>query len=248
MSDSNKKFPENSDFYHKKRHWYYKDWYWYLPEWLKYLIVGISIVTTPLFVFVIVSGFDAGGYLYSISLIGLWLWLGVSGTDDAWWMPERVTDHFKYNSRFLGDGVNSDSANVFSDGIAKCIFIIVASPVNAMQWISLIFYFTGPFLIGAIIGVKLMIDPIFFTLLLCGLSYPYMLGWDHINKTNEALKISIVNGINPNQLPIKNIKEDDDSLNIQYDIIQLCKKQVTLETWIYCLSIVSIELLIIYFL
>ena len=248
MSDSNKKFPNGADFYYQRRHRYYKDWYWYLPESLKYVIVAISILTIPLFVSFIGSGFVRGEYISLIFFIGLGLWSGVTGTDDPWWMPERVTDHFKYDSRIADDAVNRDSTNVLSDGIAQFLFVIVASPINAVKWISLIFYFTGPFVIGAFLGSKLMLDTTFFWLFLLAASWPYMLGYAHIKNKNEELRTSIVNGINERQSSADNIREDDESRNVQYDIIQLCKKQLTLETWMYCLSIVSIELLILNFL
>ena len=248
MSDSNKKFPNGADFYYQSRHRYYKDWYWYLPESLKYLIVAISILTIPLFVSFIGSGFDRGEYISLIFFIGLCLWSGVTGTNDAWWMPERVTDHFKYDSRITDDGVNRDSTNVLSDGIAQFLFVIVASPINAAQWIGLIFCFTGPFVIGAFLGGKLMLDTTFVWLFLLAASWLYMLGYSHINDKNEELRTSIVNGINGRQSSADNIREDDESRNVQYDIIQLCKKQLALETSMYCLSIVSIELLILNFL
>ena len=248
MSDSNKKFPKGADFYYQKRHLYYKDWYWYLPEWLKYLVVALSILTIPLFVSFIGSGFDSGEYFFSIIFLALWLWSGAVGTADAWWMPERVTDHFKYDSS-VRDGVNRDSTNVLSDGIAQFLFIIVASPINAAQQITYIFYFTGPFLIGAIVCYKLFgtLDPVFIWLFLIASSWPYMLGYAHIVKKNEAVQSTITDGINERQLSASNVREDDESRNVQYDIIQLCKKQLTLETWMYCLSIVSIELLILNF-
>jgi hypothetical protein len=148
-------------------------------------------------------------------------------------MPERVTDHFKYDSRIADDAVNRDSTNVLSDGIAQFLFIIVACPINAFQLISLIFCFTGPFVIGAFLGGKLMLDTTFVWLFLLAASWPYMLGYAHIKNKNEELRTSIVNGINERQSSADNIREDDESRNVQYDIIQLCKKQLTLETWMY---------------
>ena len=249
MSDSNKKFPKGADFYYQKRHLYYKDWYWYLPEWLKYLVVALSILTIPLFVSFIGSGFDSGEYFYNLIFLALWLWSGAVGTADAWWMPERVTDHFKYDSRIAHDGVNRDSTNVLSDGIAQFLFIIVASPINAAQQITYIFYFIGPLLIGGMVGIKLFgtLEEGFWFLFLITSSWPYIYGYYHIVARNQEVQSTITDGINERQLSASNVREDDESRNVQYDIIQLCKKQLTLETWMYCLSIVSIELLILNF-
>ena len=265
MSDSNKKFPKGADFYYQKRHFYYKDWYWYFPEWLKYLIVALSISTTPFFVYLLYRGLDQGAYFLSLILLGLWIWSGVVGTANAWWMPERVTDHFKYGV-FLNylpvdeqveyypltgtyDGVNRDIANFPSNGIALFLFIMVASPIWAARQFSWIFYFFGPFLIGGMVGIKLFgtLEEGFWFLFLIASSWPYLYGHYHIVARNQEPQDTIIDGINDRQRPASNVREDDESRNVQYDITQLCKKQLTLETWLYCMAIICVELLIINF-
>jgi hypothetical protein len=244
MSDSNKKFPKGADFYYHKRHLYHKDWYWYFPESFKYLIISLSAITFPFFIYLIDSLLHDGAYLVCAFLIGIWLWSGMSGAKNAWWMPDRVTDELKYAPPhvFQTDFWRTKLATY---GGMKVLFLIISAPINLIFWSVALSLIAGPTIFGI-----LALDHLFvlheygFAIIIS--SGPFFFGLNAIYGKHKEFEDATMDKINDIRKSAK-LRKNDDFKNLEFDIAQICNKKFTLETWLYCMAIICVELLIINF-
>jgi hypothetical protein len=246
MSDSNKKFPKGADFYYQERYFYYKDWYWYFPEWLKYLVVALSILTTPFFVSFLYSGFDSGEYFYTLIFVAIWLWSGILGTADAWWMPEKITHDFKYRPR-----VTSEIPNLASYGIAIIFFIIIASPITFTKWVISIFTWILPsillfFILAELFYMRTDGQEIVTWIAVVLFTWPYWWGLGKISEKGKAFRKSSLDSINALRKSVK-LKKNTEFRNIEYDITQLCMQKTAIEAFAFILIVNLLGLLIIDF-
>ncbi len=242
MSDSNKKFPKGADFYYQRRHLYYKDWYWYLPESVKYLIIALSATTFPFFIYLIDSVFHDGEYLVTLFLIGIWLWSGIAGAKNAWWMPDRVTDELKYTYGYQSDFWETELAA--QKGI-NVLFVIISSPINFIYWSIAAFFFLGPILLGAVAFDHLFsVHDDFQYLGLIISSWPYLFGSNAIYVKHKAFQVAAMNNINDIRKAGK-LRKNDVFKNLEFDVAQLCNKKFTFEYWVYCMTFILVELLIL---
>ena len=252
MSESNKMFPERADYYYQRRYLYHKDWYWYLPEIFKEILVVLSILAIFLFGYFLVLIQD---YFLCVVFSGIFLWSGIAGAKEPWWTPDRISDHFKYNARF-SDGVKGNIPDFPSSEHSKFLFALIASPFNITQWALMLFSWLAPPLLACYV-IREFIRNLYWYIgdggeVLFGLGV-IVLSAIHVHILGIILGkgITLEESIHEtlNNIPEQiSSGEQTEFLNMQYDIKQLCKQKAFLVEVVYCSALVSIELLILYFL
>ena len=252
MKESNKMFPELADYYYQRRYLYHKDWYWYLPETFKEILVVLSILAIFLFGYFLVLIQD---YFLCLVFSGVFLWSGIAGAKEPWWIPDRISDHFKYNAKF-SDGVKGNIPDFPSSEYSKLLFALIASPINITQWALMFFSWLAPPLLACYIISEFFRNlymyigdngQVFFGLALIVLTAMHVQALRIVSAKGITLEESIHKTLDniPQQI---SSGEQTELLNMQYDIRQLCKQKTFLVEVAYCSALVSIELLILYFL
>ena len=246
MKDSKKMFPEQADYYYQRRFLFHKDWYWYLPETIKQVFVVLSIITIFLFGYFLVFLQD---FFLSLVFLAIFFWSGIAGAKEPWWMLERISDHFKYNT-WPADGVNKSIPKFPSGKLAKFFIIVVASPINIAKWALMVFSWLAPPLIACYLVTKAIpVDfsayqnSIFLGTALVVFSGIHIYGLNKILEKGSTLEDSILDGLGN----ISELEEKTELLNMKHDIKQLFKQRTLLVQVAFCSALVLIELLLSYF-
>ena len=240
MINAYKSFAESSGYYYQRRRLYYKDWYWYLPEKVKVLImmisVGIFLAALPL----LDSLFHEGRYLLSFAALAVWVMVGYSSSDDAFWIPERVTDELKYKV----DGVALDFFNtrIASNHLISALYWITA-PVCTfllrfcfrLAPLGIAIFTIGQFS-SADGGLVIFLTFAAFTFI-----------YSLVHGRHKNLRDRSMAQINAIKTQAKMRKTNNHFKDVEFDVDWLCKAKFDLELCVSWLAIILVELLLIRF-
>lgn len=242
MLNSYKLFAERSSYYYQRRRIYYKDWYWYLPEKVKVLIMMISVGGFLAALPLLDSLFHEGRYLLSFAVVTIWVMVGYSSSDDAFWIPERVTDELKY--KVDGSALDFFNTRIASNHLISALYWIIA-PVCTLL---LRFCFPlAPLAIAlfAMIGQFSSADGSYFALFLSFAAFTGI--YSLVHGRHKGLRDRSMAQINAIKTQAKMRKTNNHFKDVEFDVDWLCKAKFDLELCVSWLTIILVELLLIRF-
>jgi hypothetical protein len=208
------------------------------------MVICLSALSFPPFVYLIDMMFHSGAYLVCIFFISVWLWSGIAGGKDAWWMPDRVTNELKYGSK--GRNASFWDTELANHKGLSIIFLVISAPIYITIWVSLAILFLGPVVLGAVALNHLFSIQMIGAMILL-VSCPFFWGLITLLEKQKAFEDTAIEAINDIRKSAK-LKKNNAFRNLEFDVTEMCKKKSGLESLLYCITIISVELLVINYL
>ena len=259
MGVSDKSFPQASEYYYLRRRSHFKEWYWYIPEEIKYFIIMVSASFFFVAIFLLAGLFREGSYALSFTAIAVWIMLGYSASENAFWIPEIVTDELKYKAErsyrcfFTGElkySVEDSSIDFFKTSIASNYLVTILywmiSP--ACTFLIRFCFPLAPIILAFVMFKQLsFFSRGSFELLVISATWPVPLLYGLVHSRIKELKARAIENVTTFTKMAKMRRTNNRFKDIEFDIDWHFKAKFDVEMCVLWLSIILAELLVIRF-